>query len=219
MLKATFVGCVDENLFLMQHELNLVLVTIRPLNEELFYQMILVDFGNFDYIEFQKPLPLSELAAIYLRYHKPAVANVAEEANNIIKPLLELNHTLMLKDYFSLKINLETGTLEAVPWIIKGHMPVMTFLPDLIYNLALIEDWTDEESCLNQISQHLAAFYARPPTKFTSEEEQKTWASNVERLFFPLYKTLLVPSGELRTKGSFFTLTNITELYKFFERC
>ncbi|KAH9393534.1 DNA mismatch repair protein [Tyrophagus putrescentiae] len=217
LLKATFVGCVDENLMLLQHELDLVLVTIRPLNQELFYQSILVDFGNFDYIEFQKPLPIAELVAIYLRHHKPAVANVTEEANKIIQPMLEQH--LMLKDYFSLKIDAEKATLEAIPWIVKGHMPVMTFLPSLLYQLATLVDWQDEVPCLHEISMQLAIFYARPPKRATTEQEHKAWASNVERLFFPLYKTLLIPSGELRTKGSFFTLTNITELYKFFERC
>lgn len=201
----------------MQHELDLVMVSIRPLNNELFYQMILVDFGNFDYIQFQKALPVSELIAIYLRHNKPNIASIPEEADKIMKPILE--NSEMLKDYFSLKINSETGTLEALPCIVKGHMPVMNYLPDLMFQLSSNVDWTDEMTCLHDISKHLAAFYSRPPQKLTTDEEHKSWASNIERLFFPLYKTLLLPSRELATKGSFFTLTNITELYKFFERC
>ncbi len=61
IMDSTFVGCVDEKYILLQSETDLVLADSHALNQELFYQIVLVDFGNFDYIDFQEPLPIAQL--------------------------------------------------------------------------------------------------------------------------------------------------------------
>ncbi|XP_033730462.1 DNA mismatch repair protein Mlh1-like, partial [Pecten maximus] len=42
-----FVGCVNEEFSLMQHQTMLYLVNTTAVSKELFYQIILFDFGNF----------------------------------------------------------------------------------------------------------------------------------------------------------------------------
>ncbi|KAH9410466.1 DNA mismatch repair protein, partial [Tyrophagus putrescentiae] len=211
-VNGTFVGCTDGTL-LMQHNQDLLQVHLEPLNRQLMQQLLLAELGNFDYITFNQPLPLARLLAIYQQHHPLQSARPVESA---LEPLLKCSD--MLKDYFSLLIDSTGATLQAIPRILEGHMPVMALLPDLVYSLCNSVEWHDEEKCLRDVSRQLAAFYSRPP-KVTTEQEHKEWAGKVERLFFPLYQKLLVPTTQLAAEGAVVTLTSATELANFFGHC
>ena len=193
------------------------MVNIRHINEELFYQIILVDFGNFDYIKFSKPLPISTLITTYFQLNGLDMTDAKEKIDKMVEDMNDCSE--MLDDYFSIKINPNTASLEALPRLIKGHKPSMAYLPDLMYHLGTNVDWMEEEGCVRDMSTQLARFYARTPDKALTEDEYLNWSNIAEHLFFPLYKSLLYPSNQLTDRQTFHTVANITDLYKVFERC
>lgn len=214
--KSTYVGCVDENFALIQNDLDLLMIDIRKLSEELFYQIYLIDFGNFDYIKFQKPLPLMKLLSTYFQVNPSNITNVMGRIGEMVDFLV--SHSKMLNDYFSMKINPKDATIETLPCLMKDHAPVMTFLPDFIHALVFNVNWEDEDSCFRAFGKELARFYSRPPVKL-SQEQYLTWAEQVEDKLYPLYKKLLVPSRKLTDTHTIHTVANINSLYKVFERC
>ena len=214
--KSTYVGCVDENFALIQSELDLLLINIRNLNEDLFYQIILVDFGNLNYYKFPKPLPLADILSVYFRVNASDVDNVNDKINKLVDPMVTCSQ--MLDDYFSIKINPKTSSLEALPLLAKDHFPIMAYLPDFLFRFANV-NWYEEEGCFQDVATELARFYARTPSKLTTEQEYLSWSKVVEHVFFPLYKSLIFPSNDLKQKQTFHTVANITNLYKVFERC
>lgn len=216
VLKSSYVGCVDENMLLIQSDLELILVNIPNINEQLFYQIILLDFGNISIFKFKSPLSLYELIAIYFKRNAPEMSNMKERIDEMIEALVDCSE--MLDDYFSLRIDPKTASLVTLPRIINGHTPLMAFLPDFMYRLGSNVDWTQEDACLHGVSTELAKFYARTPLKLPNEEDYLAWANTTEFAFFPLFKSVLFPSN-LVNKQTFHTVANITDLYKVFERC
>lgn len=214
--KSTYVGCVDETYALIQHELNLIMINVSNFNQELFYQLILLDFGNFDYIEFKNPLPIPGLLKVYFEANSASDGtDYSEKANQITNLLIEKRY--MLDDYFSIKINAETKSLEAIPCLVDGHMPVMYYLPDFLHRLVSNVNWNEEKECFSSIGIELKNFYCHTPC--AEDLDYQCWASLVEDTLYPLYKTLLFPSSFLTDRNSIHYLTNITDLYKVFERC
>ncbi|OTF69706.1 hypothetical protein BLA29_011481, partial [Euroglyphus maynei] len=61
LTESIYVGCLDENFLLIQHELDLIMLNMPNLNQELFYQIYLIEFGNFDYFRFKRPLSIRTL--------------------------------------------------------------------------------------------------------------------------------------------------------------
>ncbi|KAI2804207.1 DNA mismatch repair protein [Blomia tropicalis] len=215
--KSTYVGCADENFFLLQKELDLFLVNIHNMNEELFYQIIMADFANFDYIKFGNPLSLFKLLNTYLQVNGLNYGNnMDEQTTNMVKILL--SNREMMDDYFSIKIS-PGGSLEAIPCLVDKHRPQISFLPDFIYKLVHNVDWEDEKNCFHNLAIELSRFYSRKAVKLLSEQHYSTFEQQLEQKFYPLYRTLLCPSKKLYNNSTFQKVANISDLYKVFERC
>lgn len=114
-----FVGCVDVNRSLIQHETKLYLCNTRKLLQELFYQLIMYDFQNFGTITFLKPLPMKELVLIALDLQDvgwtPEDGDKNELSDAAVQILIE--KAAMLQDYFSVKIDSD-GNLLSIPLLI-----------------------------------------------------------------------------------------------------
>ncbi|XP_033607794.1 DNA mismatch repair protein Mlh1, partial [Cryptotermes secundus] len=61
---STFVGCLSPKQALIQHETKLFLCNTARLSEELFYQIMLFDFGNFGVIRFTTSTALQRVACL-----------------------------------------------------------------------------------------------------------------------------------------------------------
>lgn len=219
--KSTFVGCVDENYALIQHQLDLLLINIHNLNEELFYQIILLDFGNFDYFEFKNPLPISQLLSTYFNVN--ATSDTIEK--NLEDKVKQLENVLMdkgdmLNDYFSIRINKQDRTIEAIPSLLDDYVPPMIYFPDFLYRLITNVDWEEEKKCFSSISTEITKFYCRKQVNLENTDSSfESWVKLVENNLYPFYKSLLFPSTFLKDRNSMIYITNITSLYKVFERC
>lgn len=192
------------------------MIDTSNLNRELFYQIYLVDFGNFSYIKFETPLPLRDLLDIHFKVNPNHLGNTQDlkaEINRIISFLVKRHE--MLDDYFSIKINVKSECIQAIPCLVDQHVPPMCRLPEFIYHLVTQVDWTSEKACFHSVGQQLAKFYST--TEPQSNDQYLAWSKLLKSTLYPLYKSFLYPSVEL--KNSLHCLTDIDSLYKVFERC
>jgi DNA mismatch repair protein MLH1 len=61
-----FVGCLDRELALIQHQTGLYILNTNLLCQELFYQIAIFNFGNFGYLKLEKPIRIYDLAFMAL---------------------------------------------------------------------------------------------------------------------------------------------------------
>lgn len=87
-------------------------------SEEIFYQILIFDFGNFGKIMYDPPLPIRELAILALKSVEsewtPEDGPIEDLADNVVRILTEWSG--LLKDYYSLTI--EDGKLCSLPLLI-----------------------------------------------------------------------------------------------------
>jgi DNA mismatch repair protein MLH1 len=62
----TFVGCVTRTLALIQNQTKLYLANVRKLSQELFFQLVFEDFGNFGLMKLSPTVSLTELLSLAL---------------------------------------------------------------------------------------------------------------------------------------------------------
>ena len=62
----TFVGSIDREFSLIQHSTSLYVANTPAISRQLFYQVILADFGNFNAIRLNPPVSISSLAKLAL---------------------------------------------------------------------------------------------------------------------------------------------------------
>jgi len=233
-----FVGCVNKSLALVQHSTKLFLANITTLSKELFYQIILFKFGNFDFLRLSEPAPIYDLAQLALDCEESGWTEgdgpKDELATYIVKLLKEKR--AMLLDYFSLEIDSE-GNLLTLPLLLDGYVPNLNGLPMFILRLATEVDWETEEGCFQTFAQECSRFYALKPDPFqnndnepkddseeanvvkSSSSSSRSWQWTVEHVLFPAFRTGLVPPGRFSEDGTLLQIANLPDLYKVFERC
>ena len=62
----SFVGSIDRELSLIQHNTSLYIANTPAITKKLFYQITLKDFGNFSAIRLNPPAPINVLAKLAL---------------------------------------------------------------------------------------------------------------------------------------------------------
>ena len=132
-----FVGCVNKSLALVQHSTKLYLANITTLSKELFYQIILFKFGNFDFLRLSEPAPVLDLALLALDCEESGWTEndgPKDELATYIINLLKEKRTMLL-DYFSLEIDSE-GNLLTLPVLLDGYIPNLNGLPMFVLRLA-----------------------------------------------------------------------------------
>lgn len=242
MQNHTFVGVVDlrKGLSLLQHETRLLLVNHEALIREFGYQLVLRQFGNLRRINLDPAPSLDDLVRLGLET-TPGVpeddASGIEEIRDKLVTLL-LDKSEMLAEYFSLCMDAEARTLEAVPSLLPGSdgcAVELDRLPHLLVRLATRVDWQDEEACFQSFAQQLAwACLPCPPPLFPTsedeehdqeqrkrcEEEEEAAKRRVHHLWFdsmPKSKGKYVPSKA--TNDFVVQVANLPDLYRVFERC
>ncbi|KAJ1927869.1 DNA mismatch repair protein [Tieghemiomyces parasiticus] len=173
----TFVGLVDYERALIQHNTRLFMINYVRALEELFYQRTLWQFCNFGSIVLDPPVALRDLLAVALRDNllppttdggeevvgaeiEPDPAHVAAQAD-ALAGLLE-DQRDMLDEYFFLTIT-EAGQLTSLPLLIPGYTPNLLKLPTFLLRLVTTVNWDEEKACFRNFSRELARFYAPAP--------------------------------------------------------
>ena len=62
----TYVGTISREFSLIQHSTSLYIANTPLLTKQLFYQIVLKDFGNFGVIRLNPPVPINALAKLAL---------------------------------------------------------------------------------------------------------------------------------------------------------
>ncbi|KAG8192978.1 hypothetical protein JTE90_028099 [Oedothorax gibbosus] len=217
----TFVGCVDQKFALFQHNTKLYLGNTHEISKELFYQLMLKDFGNFGALRLSTPAPIFDLALIALDSEDSGwtVADgPKEELAKYVTQLLK-SKAAMLDEYFSMEVD-EEGNLLTLPLLLDNYDPSLLNLPNLILRLASDVEWSSEKECFETFCQEMSEFYAVPEKPLHQSEEneiQNKWM--VEHIIYATAKKCLKPPTPFSTDTTILQVANLPDLYKVFERC
>ncbi|XP_066208044.1 DNA mismatch repair protein Mlh1 isoform X2 [Saccopteryx leptura] len=228
----SFVGCVNPQWALAQHQTKLYLLSTTRLSEELFYQILIYDFANFGVLRLSEPAPLFDLAMLAL--DSPESGWTEEDgpkeelAEYIVEFLKKKNE--MLADYFSLEIS-EARNLVGLPLLIDNYVPPLEGLPIFILRLATEVNWDEEKECFESLSKECAMFYSIRK-QYISEESTLSgqqsegpgstpnpWKWTVEHIVYKALRSHLLPPKHFTEDGTVLQLANLPDLYKVFERC
>ncbi|KAK7109836.1 hypothetical protein V1264_013814 [Littorina saxatilis] len=238
----TFVGCVSEELALVQHQTKLYLVNTHRLSKHLFYQLIMYDFGNFGVLRLSEPAPVYDLAMLALDSEDsgwtPADGPKEELAKYVTDFLM--THVDMLSDYFAMQVDKE-GNLLTLPMLLDKYIPPLAGLPMFILRLATEVTWDSEKECFKTFAKELSDFYAVKKNLYAEvtakdtqqgqgqgegssqgeakQEKGDKWQWAVEHVIYPAFRSLLMPPKSASEDTSVLQLANLPDLYKVFERC
>ncbi|XP_061387697.1 DNA mismatch repair protein Mlh1 [Musca vetustissima] len=213
-----FVGVVDKQFALFQHETKLYMADTIKLSEQLFYQRLLYEFENHKMISIKpQPLPVKDLIKLALNTPESGWTEedgdkdeLAERASEIL-----IEKSPIMREYFSMTIN-SSGQLETIPSLLDKYIPSKTFLPIYMLRLATEVEWDTEEECFETFCRETARYYAMVSEAERLEmPKQHKWT--VEHIIYPAFKKYLLPPNNL--KKYIFELANLPSLYKVFERC
>lgn len=103
----SFVGCVNPQWALAQHQTKLYLLNTTKLSEELFYQILIYDFANFGVLRLSEPAPLFDLAMLALDSPESGWTEDDGPKEGLAEYIVEFlkKKAEMLADYFSVEID------------------------------------------------------------------------------------------------------------------
>ncbi|XP_026164245.1 DNA mismatch repair protein Mlh1 isoform X2 [Mastacembelus armatus] len=223
----SFVGCVNPQWTLIQHHTKLYLLNTTKLSQELFYQILIYDFGNFGVLRLSTPAPLYDLAMLALDSEESGWTEDDGPKEGLAQYIVDFlkKKSDMLMDYFSMEIDQE-GNLTGLPLLLDKYTPIMEGLPMFILRLATEVNWDSEKECFRDFSKECSMFYSiRKQYILEAEpgEEQDTdvnsWCWKVEHIIFKAFRTLFCPPKNFSEDGTVLQIANLPDLYKVFERC
>ncbi|XP_021094345.1 DNA mismatch repair protein Mlh1 isoform X4 [Heterocephalus glaber] len=228
----SFVGCVNPQWALAQHQTKLYLLNTTKLSEELFYQILIYDFANFGVLRLSEPAPLFDLAMLALGSPESGWTEEDGPKEGLAEYIVEFlkKKAEMLADYFSLEID-EEGNLIGLPLLIDNYVPPLEGLPIFILRLATEVNWDEEKECFESLSKECAMFYSIRK-QYVSEESTLSsqqsevsgstlnpWKWTVEHIIYKAFRLHLTPPKHFTEDGNVLQLANLPDLYKVFERC
>ncbi|KAG8572412.1 hypothetical protein GDO81_012037 [Engystomops pustulosus] len=133
----SFVGCVNPQWTLAQYQTKLYLLNTTKLSQELFYQILIYDFGNFGIMRLSESAPIYELAMLALDSPESGWTEEDGPKEGLAEYIVQFlkKKSEMLKDYFSLEID-EEGNLTGLPLLLDNYIPLLEGLPMFILRLA-----------------------------------------------------------------------------------
>ncbi|KAI5630128.1 DNA mismatch repair protein Mlh1, partial [Silurus asotus] len=217
----SFVGCINPQWSLIQHQTKLYLLNNTKLSQELFYQILMHDFGNFSVLWFLNPAPLYDLAILALDCEESGWTEEDGPKEGLAQYIVDFlkKKAEMLEDYFSVKIDMD-GNLTGLPHLLDNYSPAMEGLPLFILRLATEVNWDSEKDCFRDFSKECSYFYSVRKEYILEKETEaeKSWLWKVEHILFKALRSLSPPK-HFSEDGSILQIANLPDLYKVFERC
>ncbi|XP_054654212.1 DNA mismatch repair protein Mlh1 isoform X2 [Dunckerocampus dactyliophorus] len=223
----SFVGCVNPQWTLIQHHTKLYLLDTTRLSQELFYQILIYDFGNFGVLRLSTPAPIYDLAMLALDLEESGWTEEDGPKEGLAQYIVDFlkKKAEMLDDYFSMEIDQE-GNLRGLPLLLDKYTPIMEGLPMFILRLATEVNWDNEKECFRDFSKECSMFYSirkRYILEAEPGEEQdpelNSWRWKVEHVICKALRTLISPPKHYSEDGTVLQIANLPDLYKVFERC
>ncbi|KAG9274816.1 DNA mismatch repair protein Mlh1 isoform X2 [Astyanax mexicanus] len=222
----SFVGCVNPQWSLIQHHTKLYLLNTSKLSQELFYQILIYDFGNFGVLRLSSPAPLYELAMLALDSEESGWTEEDGPKEGLAQYIVDFlkKKSEMLEDYFSMEVD-EDGNLTALPLLLDNYTPAMEGLPLFILRLATEVNWDSERECFRDYSKECSHFYSirkqftLEPDAADGPDAEPSWRWKVEHVLFKAFRSLLSPPSRCSEDGSILQIASLPDLYKVFERC
>ncbi|KAM9804418.1 DNA mismatch repair protein Mlh1 [Neosynchiropus ocellatus] len=223
----SFVGCVTPQWTLIQHHTKLYLLNTSRLSQELFYQILIYDFGNFGVLRLSTPAPIYDLAMLALESEESGWTEEDGPKEGLAQYIVDFlkKKAEMLEDYFSMEIDQE-GNLTGLPLLLDKFSPVMEGLPMFILRLATEVNWDNEKDCFRDFSKECSMFYSirkqyilEPEPGGGPENEANSWRWMVEHVICKAFRTLFSPPKRFSEDGTVLQIANLPDLYKVFERC
>ncbi|KAG1903457.1 histidine kinase-like ATPase [Suillus fuscotomentosus] len=226
--KHTFIGVIDLSrcLALIQHNKNLYMVNHAALAEEMFYQLALLQFGDYNRLKLDPPPSLRTLIKFAVDVEEDTARSGMsndEIVDRIVKTLMDRRE--MLHEYFSLDIS-ETGDVKTLPHLLREYTPNLDKLPMFLMRLGPQVLWESEQECFGSFMRELAYFYSPAPLSVVSaaasdedeQEKQKSEAWRIQNiLFHAMRKYLAAPKFLL--DNDIVQVASLPDLYRVFERC
>ncbi|TRY77943.1 hypothetical protein TCAL_10900 [Tigriopus californicus] len=226
----TFVGCINRRFSLIQHATKLYVVKNDPISCELFYQILLRDFGNLDAIRLNPPVSIRELVLIALDNPESGWTESDGPKENLADFVARslTDQSEMLDDYFSMEID-KDQKLHSIPMLLADYVPSLDELPLFIMRLATEVNWDEEQACFDSFCRETARFYAfkaDTASRYDADQHNLTqdvpedhWKFVVEQVIFHhAKKSLYLPKTCLEDM-TFVQAADLPDLYKVFERC
>ncbi|XP_048060455.1 DNA mismatch repair protein Mlh1 [Megalobrama amblycephala] len=222
----SFVGSVSPQWTLVQHQTKLYLLNTTKLSQELFYQILIYDFGNFGVLRLSNPAPLYDLAMLALDSEESGWTDEDGPKEGLAQYIVDFlkQKTEMLEEYFSLEIDGE-GNLTGLPMLLDNYTPAMEGLPMFILRLATEVNWDREKDCFHDFSIECSHFYSirkrytLEPDAEEPQDAEMSWQWKVEHVLFKALRSLFSPPKHFSEDGSVLQIASLPELYKVFERC
>ncbi|XP_018124007.1 mutL homolog 1 S homeolog isoform X1 [Xenopus laevis] len=230
LLNHSFVGCVNPQWALAQFQTKLYLLNTTKLSQELFYQILIYDFGNFGVMKLSEPAPLYDLAMLALDNKESGWTEEDGPKEGLAEYIVQFlkKKTEMLADYYSLEIDQE-GNLIGLPLLLDNYIPPMEGLPLFILRLATEVNWDDEKECFASFSKECSNFYSIRKQYILDESSNNadnksltgssSWRWTTEHILYKAFRTHLLPPKPFTEDGSILQIANLPDLYKVFERC
>ncbi|XP_049592275.1 DNA mismatch repair protein Mlh1 isoform X2 [Syngnathus scovelli] len=223
----SFVGCVNPQWTLIQHRTKLYLLNTTTLSQELFYQILIYDFGNFGVLRLSTPAPIYELAMLALDSEESGWTEEDGPKEGLAQYIVDFltKKAEMLEDYFSMEVDQE-GNLRGLPLLLDKYTPIMEGLPMFILRLATEVNWDNEKECFRDFSKECSGFYSIRKQYILEAEpgeqqdaELNSWQWNVEHVLCKAFRSLISPPKHMSEDGTVLQIANLPDLYKVFERC
>ncbi|KAK5578395.1 hypothetical protein RB653_008065 [Dictyostelium firmibasis] len=230
-----FVGCLDHSYALVQFGKKLYLINLENITKELFYQLSLLRFSDFDSIKFSQPLSVYSLLLVSLDSPLSGWMESDGPKEKIADYLTKLliSKKELLNEYFAIEIN-DDGEIVGIPQVLDHYVPCTDNLPIFLLKLATEVEWEFEKECFSGILKEISSFFKIEPsflklrdtlTTVTTtnnnninfiKKDGKEWV--IQHLIFPAFRKLSPPK-KFANDGSVIQITTLDNLYKVFERC
>ncbi|XP_073729677.1 DNA mismatch repair protein Mlh1 [Misgurnus anguillicaudatus] len=222
----SFVGSVNPQWTLVQHQTKLYLLNTTKISQELFYQILIYDFGNFGVLRLSNPAPLYDLAMLALDSEESGWTEEDGPKEGLAQYIVDFlkQKSEMMEEYFSLEID-DEGKLVGLPMLLDNYIPAMEGLPMFILRLATEVNWDREKECFHDFAVECSHFYSiRKLYTLESDAEEPqdaemSWQWKVEHVLFKALRTLFSPPKHFSEDGSVLQIASLPDLYKVFERC
>ncbi|BDA41574.1 DNA mismatch repair protein Mlh1 [Coccomyxa sp. Obi] len=245
---SVYVGMADTSRVLVQHDTDLLLVDLGSLGCDLFYQLVLKNWGTLQRFHLDEPVRIADLAVLALQVFQPDLLEDERWQGAISIEQRLTSQSEFLAQGAAIDVDPSNCRLQSLPKILDGCMPDLKRLPLLVYRLAECSNWDDGKESISTTAQALAEFYSTQPVvgmmdlpkiecipsstpvlgssagdklvdPVTYRDGTDLQTRQIEHVLFPAIRSKLIPSSRRAKDGSIVHLVSLKTLYKVFERC